>query len=85
MSKNTKPEQPAPFPVFQITITAMSNGQINVNNFPESYSEAMKVFHAAQHAVVRHFFQGIADNRYDANGVKKGSNIVIAKANELPV
>ena len=85
MSKNSKEKQPNPFPVFQLTITGLSNGGINVANFPEDYAKAMQILDAARNAVIGHFFQGIADNRYDAKGVNKGADILIAKPNQIIV
>ncbi len=83
MSNNKKPVKPVP--VNQIQINMMNNGSIQVNNFPEDYNAAMQVFRLAEDAIIRHFFKGIVENRFDANGSKKGSNIVVVKGNQLPV
>lgn len=81
MSNNKKPIKP--MPVHTIHINLMNDGSVSVNQFPEDYNTVMKAFRMAEDAVIKHFFKGIVENRYDVNGSKKGSDIVVA--NKLPV
>jgi len=85
-NKKPKNAQPKPLPVGPpMRIIALSNGSISVDSFPEDYNATMRLLHGAQEAVTKHFFRGIKENRYDEHGRKKGSNIVIAKPNQIPV
>jgi hypothetical protein len=79
--KNNKPVRP--LPVGQVAINLMSDGTVNVN-FPEDYFQTLQALNMAHVAVVKHFFKGIAENRFGENGVKKGSSIIIAKPGQVP-
>ena len=71
-------------PVGQIQINLMSDGSVQVN-FPEDYFQTKRALDMAHDAIVRLFFTGIAENRFGADGLKKGSGIILAKPNQLPV
>ena len=64
----SKPQSPLPAhpqPVIQIKITAMSDGNINVNGFPNSLLTTLDLFFAAFKAVIVQFVKTAREGNLD--------------------
>lgn len=64
----SKPQSPLPAhpqPVIQIKITAMSDGNVNVNGFPTSLLATLDLFFAALKAVIMQFVKTAREGNLD--------------------
>jgi hypothetical protein len=68
-SKQTHPQ-----PVFQIKITALSNGSVNINGFPNSLKVTLDMITAGAQAVISHFISKAKEGNLDDN-----NNIIPSK------
>jgi hypothetical protein len=66
MNNTEKPAHPQP--VMQVKITAMSDGNVNVNGFPTNLSAAMQILSSATQAIVSHFMSEAKAGNVDEAG-----------------
>ena len=63
-------------PLWQIRITAYSNGTMNVTGFSKNYANAMNQLNAARDVVTRAFIGAAKDNRLSDNLVIDETNLI---------
>ena len=63
-----------PQPVFQIKITALSDGSVNINGFPNSLKTTLDMMTAGTQAVISHFINKAKEGNLDDN-----NNIIPSK------
>jgi hypothetical protein len=69
---NSKPVHPQP--VFQIKITALSDGSVNINGFPNNLKVTLDMMTAGTQAVISHFISKAKEGNLDDN-----NNIIPSK------
>ena len=81
MKKKKNATQKAP--VWQIRITAYSDGTLSVVGFSKTYHLAMNQINAARDVVTRAFLDAAKDNRLSDNMVIDESNLIKPKSGLL--
>ena len=71
-----------PQPVFQMRITAMPDGNINVTGFPTNIHAALQIITGAIQAIARHFMSEAVAGNVDESGTIVPKKI-ITKDNKL--
>lgn len=68
MKPNNKPAHAQP--VIQLKITAMSDGSVNVNGFPNSLRACLDILHAGSQAIITHYItEAKAGNLDESNNI----------------
>ncbi len=79
MKKKKKKNATQKAPLWQIRITAYSNGTMNVTGFSKTYANAMNQLNAARDVVTRAFIGAAKDNRLSDGLVIDETNLIIPK------
>jgi len=66
-------------PLFQVRITALSDGSINVMGFPKNLDMALKIMDEGKNTVVKYFIQQAKENRLNDRNVVDDGNIIVPK------
>lgn len=76
---NKKKSNTPPAPLFQVRITGLSDGSINVMGFPNDLNMALSIMDQAKNTVVKYFIQHAKENRLNDRNVVDGGNIIVPK------
>ncbi len=76
---NKKQYKAPPAPLFQVRITALSDGSINVMGFPKDLNAALSIMDQGKNTVVQYFIQQAKENRLNDRNVVDGGNIIVPK------
>lgn len=76
---NKKKYKTPPAPLFQVRITVLSDGGINVMGFPKDLNAALSIMDQGKNTVVKWFIQQAKENRLNNRNVVDGGNIIVPK------